>query len=593
MQDIGTTLRQIAAPIADDIVALGGWPAGIKKSFVEHVLLRTAGYADKEGPHQELNAPPAELRESEWIQARLSSALAVALHGGLRPDDAAAAVVAMRAVLRALFPREPINGRELHLNRLSEPGPEDVIALVLQSLDQIAEIPWCIASLKGELLHLNSAAHRLLQYGPAELRLGLALADLLAFDSLAEGARRLAAAEKQPQALDATILDRSGRLLNCDLRLRRIESQPFLLVSLRPCAPREDSPFADVLIDRAPIGILLIDRKGHIRRANPKAAHLYGSPDAGALIGHAFASSDGVAAGGLQEDLYESICRQGEALQHTFRFTTVFGKEVYFEATIFPVGHQSAQEGLLLFLEDLHERHLWEESVRQSERLPTLMGIIGGVAHELNNPLTTILGYSELLLSNNTDPVLKTRLASISQEAQRCRTIVENLQSFGLQGHRDKTLSDLNLLVRETLELQEYQLRIDKIDIVFHLDTEIPPLLLQDREFKRVCLSVVANAHRALAEVRTRPRQLTIGTSMAGKSVRLTFQDNGCGMPEEVRHRAFEPFYTTHPRSEALGLGLSVAYGIVQQHRGRIWIESGLGEGTTVNIELPAPIFDT
>ena len=181
------------------------------------------------------------------------------------------------------------------------------------------------------------------------------------------------------------------------------------------------------------------------------------------------------------------------------------------------------------------------------------------------------------------------RLAQITEDAERCKRIVENLLSFGSQHEARKALHDINQVLVDTLQLREYQMRISGIAIETEFDDAIPPLLVNLSEMRRVFFYLINNAHQALESVRGRPRKLRITTALVDDTAQVRFEDNGHCIPAEIQSRVFDPFFTTRKVGEATGLGLSVSYGIVNEHGGNIHMESEDGKGTTFTVVLPLP----
>ncbi len=345
--------------------------------------------------------------------------------------------------------------------------------------------------------------------------------------------------------------------------------------------------YAGAVITHAPIGIILTDAQGIVRQANPKAAQLCGAPSPDALIGqHANA---GKADPDLQAPMnFMELMKGGVPVTTRDSRRTPFGAELHCDCTFIPLQNEDGHpKGMLMLLLDVRNRLMLERSLFQAEKLAALDKIVGGVAHELNNPLTAILGYTEMLLADNPDSETRRRLARVNEEAQRCRKITESLHAFAQRSPMPITEMVINDVIEEIVSLSEYQLRLDEIRIELDLDDKVPSIPFQQVEMQRVILNIIVNAHRALTEVERPKRVLRISSELTGKAIRLSFVDNGCGMNEEVLRRAFDPFFSTRPQGYGIGLGLSTAYGIVREHSGKIWADSTEGEGTALMIELP------
>lgn len=344
--------------------------------------------------------------------------------------------------------------------------------------------------------------------------------------------------------------------------------------------------YSGQVITHAPIGIIVTDEYGVIRQANPKAAALCGAPTPESLTGQRLHPSP---TGGNSEplDLMKIMRSAGPVSTRTYE-RTPFGAELKCDCTFVPLANDNGSpKGLLILLLDVREKLMLESHLFQAEKLSALDTIVGGVAHELNNPLTAILGYTEYLLSRDVDPAMRKYLASIVEASQRCCAIVGNLRTFAQRQRTPKTEANLNDILDEMVALCAYQLRVDRIDVTLELDSALPPIPLQVREMQRVFLSMISNAQYALEGVEDRPRTLRIRTCLTATGIHVIFTDNGVGMPEEVRARVFDPFFTGRSQGDGIGLGLSVAYGVVRNHNGSIIAESEPGKGATFTVELP------
>lgn len=235
----------------------------------------------------------------------------------------------------------------------------------------------------------------------------------------------------------------------------------------------------------------------------------------------------------------------------------------------------------------LRERDRAEAQLIQSAKLSAIGQMISGVAHELNNPLTTVMGYAQLLLAADTPPDVKQDLENIYNDAVRAHRIVENLLTFARQKKPQRGLVDINDIIERTLALRGYQLKVDNVEVVTELDRNLPWTVADSSQLQQVFLNIINNAHDAMLKGKGRG-VLTVGTELVdGETIRVAFTDTGPGIPPEVLDKIFDPFFTTKEVGTGTGLGLSVSHGIVQQHEGRIWVESEPGQGATFFVQLP------
>jgi len=222
----------------------------------------------------------------------------------------------------------------------------------------------------------------------------------------------------------------------------------------------------------------------------------------------------------------------------------------------------------------------------QAEKLSAIGQLSAGVAHELNNPLTIVIGLTELLLENKDQPEDKLKdLESIKKQAERCRAIILNLLQFAQKNETDKRSVQINSTLESTIELWGYNTANSKIEIVKEFDPSLGQIVVNNNQMQQVFINIMNNAQFALAG-REKPR-LTIKTSREGNNIRISFADNGCGIPEKIIGRIFDPFFTTKSVGSGTGMGLSITYGIVKEHGGEIRVESKEQVGSTFIIELP------
>jgi PAS domain S-box-containing protein len=250
--------------------------------------------------------------------------------------------------------------------------------------------------------------------------------------------------------------------------------------------------------------------------------------------------------------------------------------------------------GLIGMLRDITERKRAEEERKQLElkaqiasRLASVGEMAAGVAHEINNPLTGIVGYAQLLASRQDLPEdVKKDLKIVNDGAQRVAGIVQRLLTFARQVKPERRQVNINQLIESTLALRTYSLRTSNIEVTTRLDSYLPDTIADPGQIQQVLLNLIVNAETAMKEVH-RKRRLTITTRKADSIVEIKVKDNGHGIKPEIMDRIFDPFFTTRPAGEGTGLGLSLCYGIVTEHNGRIYAESKPGRGATFVVELP------
>jgi PAS domain S-box-containing protein len=245
---------------------------------------------------------------------------------------------------------------------------------------------------------------------------------------------------------------------------------------------------------------------------------------------------------------------------------------------------------------NLTERRRLEEQLIHAEKLSAIGQLVAGVAHELNNPLTSVSGYTQLLLRDPKTPDgVRDDLKQIHTQADRAARIVQNLLVFAREHKAERLLINLNEVIRNTLSLRAYQLRVDNVSVTLELEPTLPMTVADPYQLQQVILNLINNAHHATAE-RGGAGKITLRTGIsvpatdgiaAQPLLFFSVSDTGVGIPERALNKIFDPFYTTKPVGQGTGLGLSICYGIVKEHGGRIWAESEVGVGTMVTVELP------
>ncbi len=238
---------------------------------------------------------------------------------------------------------------------------------------------------------------------------------------------------------------------------------------------------------------------------------------------------------------------------------------------------------------DLTQRRRAEEALRQSEKLAAMGSLLAGVAHELNNPLSVVLGQAALLSATVQESPLAERAEKIVRAAERCARIVRNFLALARQRPPERQRVQVNRLVQEAVELLAYPLRVDDVEVVQDLAPGLPELWADPHQLHQVIVNLVTNAHHAMRQTPP-PRRLTFMTRFHApqKRVSLTVGDTGPGIPPEVQAHIFEPFFTTKAPGEGTGLGLSLCQRAIEEHGGSIGIESRRGErGAVFRIELP------
>ena len=222
----------------------------------------------------------------------------------------------------------------------------------------------------------------------------------------------------------------------------------------------------------------------------------------------------------------------------------------------------------------------------QSEKLSGIGEFVAGVAHELNNPLTTVMGFSEMLHKNCTDEREKHQLDMVHKSARRCHKIVQNLLGFARQRQTERVAVDVNKLLQASAEFLDYQMRTSNVELRFSLAPHLPTTLGDPHHLQQVFINLLNNARQAI-EAHQPSGIIRISTALEDGVINVVLHDNGPGIASENLTKIFNPFFTTKEVGKGTGLGLSLCYGIIREHGGQIDVQSRPGDGAKFTLELP------
>jgi two-component system NtrC family sensor kinase len=343
-----------------------------------------------------------------------------------------------------------------------------------------------------------------------------------------------------------------------------------------------------LVLDELPVG-LFVGAIGHdtlTRTANRHLKLLLGfspeTPDPQVNPFHPERFSDQQA----RETLLSKLHTDGSIVDHLVHLRRNDGSLIWVEVT-------ATQQCALI--RDVSDRKRHQDQSRdlhyqlvQAEKLAALGHTISGVAHELNNPLATILAWAERLTETPADDKSRRGLDVILKEAERAARIVRNLLTFARKRETTRMMVDVNDIIRDTLNLRAEEQRISNIRVRSMLGHDLPQVFADQHQVKQILLNLIINAEQAMIAAH-HGGTLTIRTSHDPdhQSVVLEVDDDGPGIAEEIQGKIFDPFFTTKTVGAGTGLGLSVAFALVQEHGGRIWVRSQPAEGSSFFVELP------
>lgn len=263
-------------------------------------------------------------------------------------------------------------------------------------------------------------------------------------------------------------------------------------------------------------------------------------------------------------------------------------EEEIFLCSAFPrFGPKGEFIGSVYVIRDITEQKRLREQLVQTEKMAAVGQLVSGVAHELNNPLAGVMGYSQLLLmQNDLDDKTQSYLNKICKESDRAKNIVNNLLTFARKHKPEKKYLDINTILEQTIELRAYDLKVSNILVKRKFDPQLTKTMADFNQLQQVFINIINNAQQAILDSKGKG-EIRITTERCGEMIRVIFEDTGPGIPKEILNKIFEPFFTTKGVGRGTGLGLSISYGIIQQHGGRIYARSTPGQGATFIIELP------
>ncbi len=342
------------------------------------------------------------------------------------------------------------------------------------------------------------------------------------------------------------------------------------LVELLSGAKREWEQTVDAITQ----AICIIDPAGMVRRANRVFANLVHTPVT-ALPGRPWVTL-------LPPAWADQVSRA--VTERTPSTTELRSAERSLLFTAIPLAEPGAA---VLVFEDQTDKRRLQEQLIQSEKMSAIGQLVAGVAHDLNNPLASVVGLSDFLAeTGEISAALAEPLQVIRQEAERAATIVKNLLSFARSQEGERQVQPIKPILESTLALLRNQLMAHKIEATLDVEAGLPQLEVNANQIKQVFVNVINNAAQAIASVQISGR-IWITARRWLDGVAVSVADNGPGIPEDVAPRVFEPFFTTKKEGEGTGLGLSISQGIVKEHGGRITLDARPGTGATFTVELP------
>ncbi len=329
----------------------------------------------------------------------------------------------------------------------------------------------------------------------------------------------------------------------------------------------------DALLEHLPCGVLLTNEHDRVEAANERARVILKR-----LRGRGEALGESLGVLGLPvAALPAGTATEFSSLSDQRRYTLSWG------ALPGPDAHR------VVMVTDVTAERGSREQVQQAEKMSVIGEMLSGVAHELNNPLASVVGFSQLLLAQSTDDGQRQRLALVAEEAQRARKIVANLLDVARTRPPETNHVPLADVVESVLALFAYAFRVDDIQAEWRPAADLPAVMGDRTRLQQILVNLISNAHHALRRA-PKPRRLLLSADQMEGRVRLEVRDNGTGIPAAHLERIFAPFFTTKEAGVGTGLGLSICARIAKEHGGSIHATSRPGEGATFIVDLPAAV---
>lgn len=353
----------------------------------------------------------------------------------------------------------------------------------------------------------------------------------------------------------------------------------------------QQQEFARRLVDSFPDLIFVVDRERRYTFVSPKVQEVLGhdtKESIGTIFGDRTHPED---RGALLAVLDDLLLRKRSFASTEVRVRHKEGEWRRLRCHFSPLFDENGKiDGVVISGRDITELKRLEEQLIQAEKLAAMGQMLAGVAHELNNPLTAILGASELVRDRpGVDETIRKQLEMTHRQARRAARIVQNLLEFSRPASPQKKALDLNAVIDRTLQLHEHSLRRNAVEVDFRPSQGLPPVVGDANQLIQVFLNLISNAEQAIREVRPSGR-IQIRLGQEGKLVLATVQDDGAGISPEVLPKLFDPFFTTKRPGGGTGLGLSICLSIIREHGGDIEAETLPAGGAAFTVSFPASL---
>jgi PAS domain S-box-containing protein len=473
-----------------------------------------------------------------------------------------------------------------------------------QTIIRTAMDGFWLADMQGHFLEVNESYCDLIGYSRDEL-LNMSITDVEVIERPEETAKHIQKiTEVGYDRFETRHRRKDGEVVEVEVSVNYLPTEGGrMIVFLRDIterkraeeALRESRETLRKTFESVTDGISVIDLNGVIAETNQRAVEIHGFSSKNELLGK---SAFELIAPRDREKIVKNMqkaIKQGTIRDVEYNLLRADGSEFPGELSTSVLKDASGNTvAHVTIARDITQRKRMEEERRQLEqkaqitsRLASVGEMSAGIAHEINNPLTGVIGYAQLLVDREDVPRdIRRDLAAINEGAQRVAGIVSRLLAFSRQTKPERRLVDINELIEGTLALRDYHLRVNNIKVVTRLASDLPETVADPGQLQQVFLNLIVNAETEMKLAHDKGK-LTVTTEKSDNTIKICFKDNGPGIKPQLMNRIFDPFFTTREVGQGTGLGLSLSYGVVAEHKGKIYAESKPGKGATFVVELP------
>lgn len=348
--------------------------------------------------------------------------------------------------------------------------------------------------------------------------------------------------------------------------------------NLAEASLKSEKELVDRILATVPNAVIVIDTENKVVLANRTFYDYFGAQ---AGMTGKMELHDVIPSEELLSKVSQARLDGEQKIQFEFKYK-INGNERIFISSIL----QTEKSETLIMFTDITQERETQERLYLTDRLASVGEMAAGIAHELNNPLTSVIGLSQLLLDDGVSPDIKEDLEGIFSEARRAAAVVKNMLTFARKHAPTRQNAQINNIVEDVLKLRAYEHRLNNIRVKTNFDPGLPEIRVDYFQIQQVFLNIMLNAEQEMIKAH-KQGELNIITEKNDHYITISFIDDGFGIVPENLRKLFSPFFTTKEVGKGTGLGLSICYGIITNHGGKIYAKSDYGHGATFIIELP------